>query len=136
MGIGSGPNGSFVNPSATARSPAVAENRSPSAHAPDVGGCQPAAIHSHLTMTAIALLSCRTTTVARPQAERPTMWRPPSLQAKCSSHRCRLGLKSGTDALVTGSTPRVLAPLKLLQSRHESQRLSSSLAPPPARGTM
>lgn len=100
------------------------------------GGCQPAAIHSRRTITAIALLSCSAATVARPVAESPTTWRPPSLQAKCSPHFCCLGLKSGTVSPVAGSTPCVFVPLKLLQSRHESQRFSSLLLPPRARGTM
>src|SRR5689334_22175412 len=103
---------------------------------PERGGCQPAAIHSPRTMTAMALLSWRTSTLVRPQAESPTMWSPPSLHAKCSSHDCRLGSKSGTVDPVVGSTPCVLVPLKLLQSRHASQRFCSSSVPPCARGMM
>jgi hypothetical protein len=45
-----------------------------------LGGCQPAATHSRLTMTAMTWFSCKAITVARPQDVRPRMRVPSSLQ--------------------------------------------------------
>jgi len=52
-----------------------------------VGGCQPAATHSRLTMTETTWLSRRATIVARPHAVRPMTRIPSLLQRKCLDHR-------------------------------------------------
>jgi hypothetical protein len=69
------------------------------------GGCQPALIHSRRTRTAMSLLSCSAATVARPEAVRPTIREPSSLQEKCRLQRWRRGLKSLTWRPELGSPP-------------------------------
>lgn len=100
------------------------------------GGCQPAATHCRRTITAMGLFSCSQTTVARPQGVTPRIRVPFSLQRKCSDHFCCRGLKKLVRIPVSGSTPSVCEPLKLLHNRHASQRFSSSSVLPRALGTI
>lgn len=101
-----------------------------------VGGCQPAATHSCLTIIAIVLLIRSATTVARPQAVRPRIRVPSRLHLKCRGHLCRRGLNNPICFAARGSSARVCVPLKPLHIRQERQRFSSVSVPPAFLGLM
>lgn len=92
--------------------------------------------HTLRVATTSGRLNLSATTVARPQAVKPAISVPSSLQTKCSVHRCWRGLYSAVISPDSGSSPSTRSDLKPLQATHARQRFSSVEAPPLACGIM
>jgi hypothetical protein len=100
------------------------------------GRGSPAARSNRRKLTSSGRLRCNASTVARPIAVRPMIRVKSLLHSKCSDHRWRRGLNSGTMRPVCGSRACVFVYLRALHQGHAQARLSNVVVPPASRGLM